>query len=312
VLSKITASDAGVTATFDSDAEKVVLTQKTAGSSQTITLENDTSGFLGATKLSAAVATAGQETDADQDKHLADASPFSSIQSGTMQINGVDISVDVDSDSLNDVISRINSSGAGVTVSLDDSTGRVSLLSNSVSAQLELDSNGTEFFSALEISDKTYNPTGGKILSEGLSRFEAYRTADEMKNLAGSINAIFDDTELEGTPSDLVRQIRSEITNAISQNFDSKDSRFNTNFGVNFDFEAAGKEIFDFSTSDRRKLTSAMIHEQGSREVHDFIHGPAHTENTGLKDRLFTALTDTKSDLAELLGKPGLLVNLSV
>ena len=51
VLAKISASGAGVTASFDATREKVVLTQTTAGSSEPITLENDTSGFLAATKL---------------------------------------------------------------------------------------------------------------------------------------------------------------------------------------------------------------------------------------------------------------------
>jgi hypothetical protein len=210
------------------------------------------------------------------------------------------------------MISRINDSSAGVTVSLDESTGRLSLLSNSSTAQLELDSNGTGFFSAVEISDDTYSPTEGQILRKGLTRSQAYRTADEMQNLAENINAIFDDTKLRGAPSDLVLQIRSEIENAISQYFDSSDSPSNSDLGVHFDFETAGEDVFDFSVSDRSKLTSAVAHKRGIREVRDFILGPKDASDTGLADRLLPVLTDAKSELAEKLSKPGLLVNLSV
>ena len=59
VLDKITQSAAGVTASFDAASETVVLTQKTAGSANSITLANDTSGFLVATKLDTAVVVLG-------------------------------------------------------------------------------------------------------------------------------------------------------------------------------------------------------------------------------------------------------------
>ena len=93
---------------------------------------------------------------------------------------------------------------------------------------------------------------------------------------------------------------------------DSKDSQLKSDFGVHFDFETAGEEVFDFSISDRSNLSSAVAHKRGIREVRDFILGPKHAENTGLTDRLLPVLTDAKSDLAEKLSKPGLLVDLTV
>ncbi len=61
VLNKTTNSAAAVTATFDPVSEKIVLLQKTPGSSNQIILGNDSSGFLEATKLSGAQQILGQD-----------------------------------------------------------------------------------------------------------------------------------------------------------------------------------------------------------------------------------------------------------
>ena len=153
VLDRITQSDAGVSATFDAATETVVLTQKTLGSVPTIVLQNDTSGFLAAMKLESATPDPG--TDGDREKPLADVARFSSVQSGLLSVNGIAIYVDVNVDSLNDVLGRINASGAGVTASLDGTAQRVTIISNVLSQELVLDSGGTGFFPALEISDGT-------------------------------------------------------------------------------------------------------------------------------------------------------------
>ena len=50
-----------------------------------------------------------------------------SVQSGTLSINNVDIAIDINSDSLQDVLDRINSSDIGVTASLNGDNDRISL-----------------------------------------------------------------------------------------------------------------------------------------------------------------------------------------
>ena len=62
MLSKINSSAAGVTATFDSANEQVVLTSNTAGSGGQVTLGADTSGFLNAVKLDDGTAVTGSDS----------------------------------------------------------------------------------------------------------------------------------------------------------------------------------------------------------------------------------------------------------
>ncbi len=49
------------------------------------------------------------------------------ITAGTFTINGVEISIDPNTDTLNDVIDKINNSGAGVIASYDDTTDKITL-----------------------------------------------------------------------------------------------------------------------------------------------------------------------------------------
>jgi flagellar hook-associated protein 2 len=61
---------------------------------------------------------------------LADSGIATSVTAGSFSINGVSIAVDPTVDTLDDVIARVNSSGAGVTASLaNDSHGRPNVLS---------------------------------------------------------------------------------------------------------------------------------------------------------------------------------------
>lgn len=187
VLNRINQSAAGVTATFDGGNETVVLTHNTVGASPTIVLGNDTSGFLAATKLSGSSSVQGQDEIPDADKPLGTLSQFSSVQSGSLLLNGVAISIDVLSDSLNDLLARITASAAGVTATLNAAGLRIILASQDVNQSLEVNSNGTGFFAAAGITEDTYGPTVGttaRIRSrKGLSPFQAKEIADSLQKV---------------------------------------------------------------------------------------------------------------------------------
>ena len=124
VLGRINQSEAGVTATFDAAIEKILLTQDTPGPTSDIILENDTSGFLAAMKLDEAEAIPG-EGQFESEEILSNVEQFASVQSGTISVNSVAVSLDVNTDSLTDVLDRITASGAGVNASFDNTTQRV-------------------------------------------------------------------------------------------------------------------------------------------------------------------------------------------
>jgi hypothetical protein len=110
VLARINSTVAGITASFAGD--KVTIAS-TGPSEDTITLANDTSGFLTALNLSGASAVTGNVGD-DQEA-LEDTTQFGTVTSGSFTINGVAINVDPTTQTLQSLISTINASAAGVS-----------------------------------------------------------------------------------------------------------------------------------------------------------------------------------------------------
>jgi len=108
VLDRITQSTADVTAAFDAATETVKFTRNTIGEDHGITFANDTSGFVAAAKLDGAVAVNVGNTTSTA---IGETDVLSSVLSGTFQVNGVSISIDVSTDSFEDIVERINTSG---------------------------------------------------------------------------------------------------------------------------------------------------------------------------------------------------------
>ena len=327
VLDKINQSDAGVPATFDAASETVLLTQNTPGSTPDIVLANDTSGFVAAVKLDGAVATPGEDGTVTEDSAtpLAEVDAFSTLQNGSISVNGVAIDIDVDTDSLNDVLDRISASAADVTASYDSNTKRVTLSSNDAESQLILDSGTTNFFAAVEISDGTYEPvnetidvqTGGvdavkssDLTSEYAETYiaELEAAADKDKDvaetpatptdtkmlgdlvnvIADSMNALFDGSASTSSQGSETEALKNEVRSAVVSWFDSEGSQFNTDFGIGFDFEKTREGVFKFSQADRSQFEAALASPQSAASVARALFG---TESEGLFNQLHSALT---------------------
>ncbi len=277
VLDKINQSDAGVTATFDAATETVLLTQDTPGSTPDIVLANDTSGFVAAVKLDSAVAVPGEDGTVTEDPAtpLAEVDAFSTVQSGSITVNGVSIDIDVNTDSLNDVLDRITASAADVTASYDSSTKKVTLSANDAESQLILDSGTTNFFPAVEITDGTYEPvnetidvqTGGAdavnasdltleyaethgtelaaaaadtdqdIEETPVSPADAKMLGELVNIIADSMNALFDGSATTSWPGIETDALQNDVRNAVTSWFDSEGSQFNTNLDIDSDSE---------------------------------------------------------------------------
>jgi hypothetical protein len=309
VLDRITSSDAGVTATFDAETESVVLTQKTAGSDNNITLQNDTSGFLAATKLSGAEQVSG--ADGDPDKALADVSEFSSIQNGSITVNGEDISIDVNADSLNDVIDRINASQDGVVAGLDDSMQSVTLTAVDTDDQIVISGGETGFFSALQIAEGTHNGTpGGLVKHDGLSDLEAREVAYKVDDAARAINNIFSDLKLDSDYNDILSRLQDTIQSTLSGTFGSSGSDTGTDIGMNFNFKEGTREVMDYSHADLEKLTSRLTKDFDN--VNALFLGEEDVRAGGFITELKSALEGIESELKTQFNSMGLFVNVQV
>jgi len=348
VLAKINSSDAGVTATFDAATEKVLLTQNTPGATPDIVLANDTSGFLAATKLEGAVATPGEDGALVDDisRPLAEVDAFADVQSGSISVNGVNINIDVNADTLTNILDRISLSSAEVTASYESTSRAVSLVSNNSESQLTLDSGLTNFFSALEIADGTYEPVNEtvQVQTEGIDYVNAsdltaqyaqvYNTElneAERSNLnvsetpatpadarmlgklvsimADSMNALFDDSAVNASKASGTESLRNDIQSTISSWFDSDGPRFNTDFGIGFDFENTDAGVFKFSQADRSRFEAALASPQTAPSINKALFG---IQSGGLFNQLHSVLTAAATGSGSKADPTGLFVDLSI
>ncbi|VBB09442.1 Hypothetical protein LUCI_4732 [Lucifera butyrica] len=136
VLNKISASSAGVTATLNSSTGDVVLTQKTAGSSDTITLGSDGgTNLFNAFGLSSGNGTLVAGQDATDAQTLTQVFG-SSLQAGYFSINGTVFQVNPTTDTLDSILSEINSSTtAGVQAFYNSTSKTVSIVSTTAGSQ---------------------------------------------------------------------------------------------------------------------------------------------------------------------------------
>jgi flagellar hook-associated protein 2 len=135
LLGKINSSGAGVTATYDSTNDKIILTANENGSTAiSLGSYSDTSNFFDTFRLSsgegATFELGSVDGYIDDTKALNSAGFSKSVTSGIFTINGVSIYVDAAKDTLKDVINKVNNSGAGVTMSYDKNRDRITIKSD--------------------------------------------------------------------------------------------------------------------------------------------------------------------------------------
>lgn len=234
VLESINQSAAGVTATLDLDTEQVVLTSDDGGAAQTVTVGDDTSGFLAAVKLDTATLRSGEDAAADQP--LQDVAGFESVTAGSILVNGVSIAFDPATDSLADIVGLIDASSAGVSASLDDSGQRVVLTGDDDEQDMILDDNGSGLLGALGLTEGIHEAvvgTGG----EGMTSVRSREIADHLRTIYKAINAVFEGPDDTGDPGSWMVRARGRMQGALEKSFKEDDRDLAADFGLDLDFE---------------------------------------------------------------------------
>jgi len=149
VIAAINGSAAGVTASYNATTDKLTLANTTAGNTAVINLgaTADTSNLLSAFNLTGAT----QSTNGSGSTQLSSTVNLGAVDStkilntvnfqggsvtaGSFSINGVAITVDPTTDTLQDVINRINNSDAAVTASYDSSSDQIRFTSNTLGSR---------------------------------------------------------------------------------------------------------------------------------------------------------------------------------
>jgi hypothetical protein len=180
VLARVTASAAGVTATFDAATETVKLTRNTTGP-LAITLGSDTSGFLAATKLDAATTTTLGASVVPRDQPLSTIAAFANVQAGTITINGQAVSVTPGSDTLQTITDRLEAL-TGVSASVN-AQAVLTLQSEQKAGTLQIaDTSG--LLAAMQISTAAVSGSPDVLLEAAVSTTGPYHAADPKRSLA--------------------------------------------------------------------------------------------------------------------------------
>jgi flagellar capping protein FliD len=213
VLASITASDAGVTATWDDDEEKVVLTLDTPGTGGSIEITGDTSGFVAAVKLTGATLEVGASNDSQ--KNIGDVDALADIASGDFTINGVTFQVDRANDSLSDLIRAINASEAGVNAYFDPTSGKLAV--RALGAQsLVLDDGTSGLFGALGIAEGVYR---GSRAARSVSLANPGALRRELRELTQSLGKVLQG-DVEGYAAGAAAVIRESLVKELEAAFE--------------------------------------------------------------------------------------------
>jgi hypothetical protein len=250
--------------------------------------------------------------------------------------------IDVNTDSLNDVLDRISASGAAVTASFDNNSQKVSLNSDNTHSQLILSGGATNFFSSVGISEGTYNSNSDLIeapevnvadVSERIvdsiveensekpweqdfgtpptpvSAADAKMLGTMVHNIAGAMNTLFDDSAMKGSPGAFLEGIRSGIRSAVSTSFGSEGSQFKTDFGLNFDFSNKDGKVFNFSSEDQHRFETTLATQEGAASVGNTLFG---NDSQGLFNQLHATLTESAAGFESQADPTGLFLDVSI
>lgn len=240
IVARINASSAGVTTSYDSAGDKLVLTSN-ANSEDRIAVSGDTSGFLSAAHLATGNTVVGNIRDDQQT--LGKTSQFSSVSDGAFTINGVSIVVDKDTDSLATIVSRINSSAAGVTASYDSGADKLRLVGTVSSEDLIVVAGDTSGFLAAAKLD-TSNTVRGHLSEDGVALSNLSRFASVAP---GSFTV--DGHSIAVTRADTIQSIVDKVNNSgarVTASFDVSSGKiklattFETEDGVDIGGDTSG------------------------------------------------------------------------
>ena len=130
-----------------------------------------------------------------------------------------------------------------------------------------------------------------------------------IKNIAHSINTLFDDSEFKHSPGAFLEGIRNGIRAAVSTAFGSEGPRFNTDFGIQFDFSSNNGRVFNFSADNQQRFETALSTPEGAASARNTLFG---NESQGLFNQLHTTLTASASAFENQSDPTGIFVDVSI
>lgn len=228
IIAKINDAGVGVTASITNDGDgRANLVQLTSGAAISLGAGGDTSNFLAAANLLQSPGTttrtstrsvAGVSISAAlQDSRLTTAI---STATGSFTVNGVTVEWDRASDSLANVVSKINSTGAGVTASFDVLTDRLVFTSTTTgSSSITLADVGGNFLAATGVlaATQTTGQNASYKINGGTTQYASTNTVTDA--VSGVTLSLLDTTAsaITVTISADNTTLRSRLQNFVTQ-----------------------------------------------------------------------------------------------
>lgn len=253
VIDRINQAGASVAATFDAATETVKLERTQIGFPD-IVLANDTSGFLAATKLEGATSVRGRRSDLE--RRIFQVAPLQGVSSGTFAINGQSFALDVNNESLQQVLDRVNQSSAGVVATFDEGSQQVSVKSQSRTRDLVLDDGDTGLFSALGLElFQAGGEVGRPAAVPAALRTPGFGsdTGAAMKGL-GRLFASAVAEDLGALGETLLNKLQKRVQTAFDEFFRGT-GRPASGFGIHFTFHEGGASV-EFDEDEFREAVS--------------------------------------------------------
>jgi hypothetical protein len=286
VLARINVSAAGVTAVYDATADQVVFTAGDAGSGGVIELADDSSGLLAALKLAGAEATPG--TDDEYTSRIADVDAFVGVVSGLIAINGTSIAIDVNSDTLQDVLDRISDETSAQAL-WDRYSRRVFIRADLGGQPLDLADDTTGLLAALGVQAGRYEgAVGAKALSEEASR----TVADTLSAIAEQFSEL-DEAGAGDYRSTVMSSLRSKYKQIVVGVADRGYDAMLAQLALTSGNEAGTFGLEGVSNS----LERMRILRSASRDAVDLLRGEERLADDGYLERLHNLLNETVAGL---------------
>jgi hypothetical protein len=295
VLERFNSLDFGFTGSYDTEADELRFEQNDLNSGASLVFSDDTSGFLAATKLVDAEAV--HNTVDERAVRIDRVAALSGISNGTFSVAGVEFTIDTSTDSLNDVIARINDSEAGVLASYDAVSGKLSIQNESDTAMSMVDGTSA-FLGAMSIDAGDYENTNPEVRSGLRTR----AITDAMVDIDKLITSIF--RKVDQLDGGITTSYKTNLIEALDDTVKGAGSVQRTKFGFTLRTAATGGNAIEL---DESKFRSAL--KRRPKDVLKFLNGDATSDKLGLIDGLDLALKAIEASLERKNGRTGLLLN---
>ena len=231
------------------------------------------------------------------------------ISDGVFTVNGQKITVDTATDTLDSIISKINSADPNVTASFNATTNKLELSSSN---DIVLSNGTSNFFDAVNMPSGTVSSGSDELK---LSFYKNDRFREAVNQFSRNLNKIMQivdaenveelKEEGEGYVDDIKTAVKDSIKNIFDEDFDT-ETVFRTSFGLNFSFN--GEEFTSFSEKDFNKYIG-----DNYDDLESFLNTFKDDEAEGgllqQLESIFSTINDDLTTKIESYQRLGLLVN---